>query len=482
MEPQIRLKKVGVNKFQLEKIPGMKVEAFIYLKPEMVDQIKQDLSLSQLAEAAMLPGVVSPVVGMPDIHQGFGLPIGGVMASEKIISAGAVGMDINCGVRMLATNLDYDPKLFTAEVLKTLVNKIQRAIPVGLGQKRKTLPPKINLEGVVLEGAEFLVKQGYGTQDDLQHIEENGKMAGARYETLSQRALKRSEKQIGTLGSGNHFIEIQRIDEVLDKATSQAWGLKLNQICLMIHCGSRALGHQTCVDYTNIFWKAKDKYNLEIPRRGLAAVPIDSEEGKNYFSAMAGSVNFAFANRHLIMSDLEKELAYFFKSKGMKIEFRLIYDIAHNIAKWETHEANSKHKTKNSKLLIHRKGATRALPAGHPQNPPKYKATGHPALVPGSMGTPSYVLVGLSKAKETWFSVNHGAGRAMSRKQAKKTISEAEFRETMGEVIYNLPFHKIADEAPNAYKNIEDVVDTLVEAGITKKVVKLVPLAVVKGD
>ncbi len=474
MEPKISLKKISLNKFQLEKIPGMKAEAIIYLKPKMVSQIQEDLSLNQLAEAAMLPGLISPVVAMPDIHQGFGLPIGGIMASQKIISAGAVGMDINCGVRLLATNLDYDPKLFSAEVLKILINKIQRAIPVGLGQKRKSLPPKINLEGAVLEGAEFLVKQGYGNQEDLESIEENGKMAGAKYQALSPKALKRSEKEIGTLGSGNHFIEIQKIDEVLDKEAAQAWGLRPNQICLMIHCGSRALGHQTCLDYTNLFWRVKDKYNLEIPRKGLAAVPIDSEEGKDYFSAMAGAVNYAFANRHLIMTELEKEFAYFFKTKGIKIEFKLIYDIAHNIAKWETHQ--------NKKLLIHRKGATRALPANHPQNPDKYIKTGHPAIVPGSMGTPSYILLGLSKAEETYFSVNHGSGRVMSRKQAKKTISEAEFRKTMGKVIFNLPFQKIADEAPSAYKNIEDVVDTLVEAKITKKVVKLKPLAVVKGD
>lgn len=470
----ISLKKIGINQFQLEKLPGMKVEAIVYVKPKMVNQISQDLSLSQLAEAAMLPGVISPVVGMPDIHQGFGLPIGGVMATNGLISAGAVGMDINCGVRLIATNLDYDPKLFSTEVLKTLINKIQRAIPVGLGQERKTLPPKITLEGVISNGAEFLVQQGYGNKEDLESIEENGKMTEARYEALTPKALKRSEKEIGTLGSGNHFIEVQKIEEILDKEIAQAWGLRPNQICLMIHCGSRALGHQTCIDYTNIFWKVKDKYHLEIPRKGLAAVPINSPEGKDYFSAMAGSVNFAFANRHLIMCELEKELAYFFKTKGIKIEFKLIYDIAHNIAKWEEHQGK--------KVLIHRKGATRALPANHPQNPEKYKTTGHPALVPGSMGTPSYVLQGLSKATETWFSVNHGAGRAMSRREAKKTISEAEFKKTMGEIVYNLPFHKIADEAPDAYKNIEDVVDTLVEAKITKKVVKLQPLAVVKGD
>lgn len=460
----------------------MKAEAIIYLKPEMVAQISQDLSLSQLAEAAMLPGVISPLVGMPDIHQGFGLPIGGVMATEGLISAGAVGMDINCGVRLIATNLEYEAKLFSPEALRTLLHIIERTIPVGLGQERKTLPPKVTLKGVITGGAEFLVQQGYGSEEDLESIEEKGKMSEARYEALTPRALKRSERQIGTLGSGNHFIEVQRIEEVLDQTTAQAWELRQNQICLMIHCGSRALGHQTCMDYTSIFWRAKEKYHLEIPRKGLAAVPIDSPEGKDYFGAMAGAVNYAFANRHLIMCELERVMIDFFRAKGMKIEFRLIYDIAHNIAKWEEHTLRTKNKEQTTKVLIHRKGATRALPAGHPQNPLKYQATGHPAIVPGSMGTSSYVLLGLPKAQETWFSVNHGSGRAMSRTEAKKTISEAEFKKTMGEVIYNLPFNKIADEAPSAYKNIEDVVDTLVEAGITKKVIKLQPLAVVKGD
>jgi len=478
----VSLKKIGINQFQLERLPGMKAEAMVYIKPEMVNQVSQDLSLSQLAEAAMLPGVISPVVGMPDIHQGFGLPIGGVMATNGLISAGAVGMDINCGVRLLSTNLEYEAKLFSSEALRTIIHIIERTIPIGLGQERKSLPSKVTLEGVVSGGAKFLVQQGYGSKEDLESIEENGRMDEARYEALSKIALKRSEKEIGTLGSGNHFIEIQKIDEVIDQTTAQAWGLRQNQICLMIHCGSRALGHQTCMDYTTLFWRAKEKYHLEIPRKGLAAVPIDSPEGKDYFGAMAGAVNYAFANRHLIMSELERVLTDFFKAKGIKVEFRLIYDLAHNIAKWETHRVMENGKWKMDKVLIHRKGATRALPAGHPQNPAKYQVTGHPAIVPGSMGTPSYILLGLPKAQETWFSVNHGSGRAMSRTMAKRTISEAEFKKTMGEVVYNLPFEKIADEAPSAYKNIEDVVDTLVEAGITKKVVKLKPLAVVKGD
>lgn len=476
MNEGVRLKKIGVNKYEIEKIPGMKVRAIVYVKPKMLEQIKGDLSLLQLAEAAMLPDVISPVIAMPDVHQGFGLPIGGVMATKGLISVGAVGMDINCGVRLIATNLEYNSKTFSSEALRTLIHKIEREIPIGLGGERRFLPPKISLREVILGGAEFIIKAGYGKAEDLQSIEEGGKLAEARYEALTPRALKRADRQVGTLGSGNHFIEIQRIEEVYDASASSTWGLKPNQICFMVHCGSRALGHQTCVDYTNIFWNARGKYNIEIPRKGLAALPIETPEGKNYFAAMAASVNFAFANRQLIMYELERILTELW---GKGVTFNLIYDVAHNIAKWESFD---KLRTGQEKILVHRKGATRALPTGHPQNPAKYKATGHPAIVPGSMGTPSYVLVGTPKASETYFSVNHGAGRLMSRKQAKKTISEAQFRQSMGSIIYNLPFQKIADEAPLAYKNIEDVVDTLVEAGLTRKIVKLIPLAVIKGD
>jgi len=466
----IKLKKIAKNKYQLEKIPGMKAEAIVYVKEKMLPYLQKDLSLEQLAEAAMLPKVISPVVGMPDIHEGFGLPIGGVMATEGLISAGAVGMDINCGVRLISTNLVYEEKKFPRELLRTIVHKIEREIPIGLGGERKNLPPKITLQKVILEGAEAIVKAGYGDKKDLESIEENGKMTEARLEALTLRALKRAEKEIGTLGSGNHFIEIQKIEEVYDQKIAQQWGLFQNQICFMVHCGSRALGHQTCTDYTEIFWNAREKYKIEVPRKGLAALPLETPEGQNYFSAMSASVNFAFANRQLLMYEIEKILAEFFPD----IKFNLVYDVAHNIAKWETHHGK--------KILVHRKGATRALPAGHPQNPKKYQKTGHPAIVPGSMGTPSYVLVGTEKAAETFFSVNHGAGRLMSRQEAFRTISKEKFEKSMGAVIYNLPYQKIADEAPLAYKNIEDVVETLVETGLTRKIIKLFPLAVIKGD
>jgi len=468
---EIKLKKIGVNKWQLERLPQMKADAVIFVKEEMLPQIRGDLSLSQLQEAAMLPKVISPVIGMPDIHQGFGLPIGGVMATEGLISVGAVGMDINCGVRLLASNLQFDSKLFSREVLQTLVHKIEREIPIGLGGKHRERLPGLTLAEIVTQGAEALVKKGYGEKDDLEGIEEGGKLEGASFEALTERARKRGEKQVGTLGSGNHFIEIQKIEEVFDSALAKAWGLSENQICVMIHCGSRGLGHQTCLDYTDKFWGLEQKYGIEVPRKGLAALPIETTEGADYFGAMAAAVNFAFANRQHIEHQIQEIFTRFFKGKA---KLKIIYDVAHNIAKWEKYEGK--------RILIHRKGATRALPAGHPKNPKRYLETGHPAIVPGSMGAPSFVLVGLPGAKETYFSVNHGAGRAMSRREAKRTIRKEEFERQMKDIVYNKPFHVISDEAPGAYKDISLVIETLVEAEIAKKVARLSPLAVIKGD
>lgn len=462
------LKKVGINKYQLEKTPTMKAEVVVYATKALLKNIHKDLSLSQLIEAASLPKVVSPIIGMPDIHEGFGLPIGGIMATEGLISAGAVGMDINCGVRLLTSNLTYNEKDFSKGRLHALINQIERLIPVGLGRKHKKMP-SLDLRKVTEQGVAYLAKLGFALKEDLERIEENGQMKGANFQSLKERAKNRALKQVGTLGSGNHFIEIQRIEKIFDDSIGLAWGLFENQICIMIHSGSRALGHQTCIDYTNLFWKLKDKYGVSAPRKGLAALPIESPEGKNYFEAMASCVNFAFCNRAM--------MSYFIRQvfkRTFNQQLKLLYDVAHNIAKWEIH--------KGKKLLVHRKGATRALPAHHPQNPKEYIKTGHPALVPGSMGTPSYIMVGLEKNKDTFYSINHGAGRLMSRREAKRKIKEKEFIELMKNIVYNRPFRAIADESPQAYKNITEVIDTLVEAGMTKKVAKLVPLAVIKGD
>lgn len=469
---EIKLKNIGTNRWQIERLPGMKADAVIYAKKELLEKVKEDRSLEQLVQSASLPNVISPVIAMPDVHEGFGLPIGGVMATDGIVSSGAVGMDINCGVRLLYSQIKYDPKVFSPELLRLLMNKIQREIPVGLGQRRRETIPNLPFREVIFHGAQALIKKGYGEREDAESIEEYGRLSGADIKNLSERAIRRAEKQLGTLGSGNHFIEIQVLEEVFDKDLAKKWGLFENQICVMIHTGSRALGHQTCIDYTNRFFKEEAKYGIKAPIYNLASLPVDSPTGLAYLSAMAGCVNFAFANRQLIAHYVRDVFKRVFKTPNFKLQ--TLYDVAHNIAKWEKH--------KGKEVLVHRKGATRALPAKHDQNPKHYLATGHPAIVPGSMGTSSYVMVGLPDAKQTYFSINHGAGRTMSRGEAKRTIQKEEFEKKMGEILYNKPFHVIADEAPQAYKDIDLVIETLVEAGLSRKVCRLRPLAVIKGD
>ncbi|MGB9911258.1 MAG: RtcB family protein [Microgenomates group bacterium] len=467
---EIKLKKVGIHCWEIPQQKGMKVKAVIYAKKELLSQIYRDQSLNQLIDAASLPKVISPVIAMPDVHEGFGLPIGGVMATDGLVSAGAVGMDINCGVRLLFSQLIYDPQVFSPAFLNLLIKKIEKKVPLGLGGKHRS-PLTISFKEVVEKGVKALLKDKIANEDDLQAIEENGCLEGALLENLSPQAIKRAEKELGTLGSGNHFIEIQRITQIYDENLAKKWGLFENQICVMVHTGSRALGHQTCIDYTNKFFKEQKNYGITSPNKNFSSLPADSPLGKAYLSAMAGCVNFAFANRQLITFFIRQVFQEVFLKPEAKLS--LLYDVAHNIAKWEIHQGK--------RVLVHRKGATRALPTNHPQNPPKYLSTGHPAIVPGSMGTSSYIMVGLPPAEKTFYSINHGAGRVMSRTEAINTIKKQDFEEKMGKIVYNLPFFKIADEAPQAYKDIDLVVETLVEAGLTKKVAQLKPLAVIKG-
>ncbi|MGB9706559.1 MAG: RtcB family protein [Microgenomates group bacterium] len=469
---EIKLKKIGVNCWQVQTQPEMRAEAIIYAKKELLDQIYRDQSLLQLIQSASLPKVISPVVAMPDVHEGFGLPIGGVMATDGLVSSGAVGMDINCGVRLLTSKLKYDPKNFSPEILRLLIHKIEREVPIGLGGKHRQQLGKISFAQIITQGARALVKNGFATPADIESIEENGCLSGADLRYLSPRAIKRAEKELGTLGSGNHFIEIQVLKKIFDPDLAKKWGLFEGQICVMIHTGSRALGHQTCLDYTQRFFQEEHKYGIKAPVRNLASLPADSPTGAAYLSAMAGCVNFAFANRQLITHFVRQAFSEILTTHNSQLT--LLYDVAHNIAKWEEHQGK--------KVLVHRKGATRALPAGHPLLPEKFKETGQPAIVPGSMGTASYVMVGLPSAVQTFYSINHGAGRTMSRGEAIRTIKKEDFEQKMGTIIYNMPFHKIVDEAPQAYKDIDLVVETLVEAGLTKKVCRLEPLAVIKGD
>ncbi|NNG67102.1 RtcB family protein [Caldanaerobacter subterraneus] len=452
----------------------MRVDAVVYVNDSLKDLLRDDQSLRQLVNAASLPGVVEPVIGMPDIHEGFGLPIGGVMAIEEkgVISAGAVGYDINCGVRLIRSDLEAD--YFTKDILYKLIERIEHYVPTGIGKKgRHKGITRVIFDDVVHNGVEAVIKAGFGKKSDLEYIEEGGKLEGADISAVSEEAQERGEEQLGTLGGGNHFIEIQKVEEILEENLAEKFGLFKGQLAVMIHTGSRGFGHQIATDYTKILWEAAKRYGVEVPEKGLAAAPIKSKEGQNYYKAMAAAVNFAFSNRQIIMFDVIRAFEDVLKKSEEEMGFKLVYDVAHNIAKWEVHGGK--------RMLVHRKGATRALAAGHPQNPPSYRDTGHPALIPGSMGTGSYVVVGTEKAAETFYSVNHGAGRRLSRNQAKK-ISKEEFERSMGDVVYNVRSYKdIVDESPLAYKDVETVVSVLEERGITIPVAKLIPLAVVKG-
>ncbi|ERM91290.1 hypothetical protein O163_11155 [Caldanaerobacter subterraneus subsp. yonseiensis KB-1] len=468
------LVKDGINKWRIPKFGKMRVDAVVYVNDSLKELLRDDQSLRQLVNAASLPGVVEPVIGMPDIHEGFGLPIGGVMAIEEkgVISAGAVGYDINCGVRLVRSDLEAD--YFTKDILYKLIERIEHYVPTGIGKKGKHKGiTRVIFDDVVHNGVEAVIKAGFGKKSDLEYIEEGGKLEGADISAVSEEAQERGEEQLGTLGGGNHFIEIQKVEEILEENLAEKFGLFKGQLAVMIHTGSRGFGHQIATDYTKILWEAAKKYGIEVPEKGLAAAPIKSKEGQNYYKAMAAAVNFAFSNRQIIMFDVIRAFEDVLKKSEESMGFKLVYDVAHNIAKWEVHGGK--------RVLVHRKGATRALPAGHPQNPPSYNDTGHPALIPGSMGTGSYVVVGTEKAAETFYSVNHGAGRRLSRNQAKK-ISKEEFERSMGDVVYNVRSYKdIVDESPLAYKDVEAVVSVLEERGITIPVAKLIPLAVVKG-
>jgi tRNA-splicing ligase RtcB len=465
----------GKNRYRLPRKEKMRVDAVVYINEILKPLLQNDKSLKQLADAAVLPGVINPVVGMPDIHEGFGLPIGGVMvmAEDGVVSAGAVGMDINCGVRLVRTDLLV--REIGVSRLRELMWAVEENVPTGVGRKSKhrDLSRRV-FERVVHTGVRSIVEEGLGRQQDLEYIEEEGCLPGADLDAVSPEARRRGAVQLGTLGGGNHFIEFQEVAEILDAALSDRMGLVPGQLVVMIHTGSRGFGHQICTDFSRSLLPVAKKHGIELPNKGLACAPVSSPEGRRYFQAMACAVNFAFANRQVIAHDVRRAFGKVFGRDPEKLGMRVIYDVAHNIAKWERHGGR--------RVLVHRKGATRALPPGHEDNPVPYRETGHPALIPGSMGTSSYVLVGTSRTAETFFSVNHGAGRVLSRTAASRTITREQFEGSMGAVLYNTRnFKDLVDEAPPAYKDIDQVVETLAEIGLTRKVVRLRPLAVIKG-
>lgn len=478
------LVKIGEYLYEIPKDfrQDMRVPARIYSSENLLEAILTDESLIQTINVATLPGIQKYSLAMPDIHQGYGFPIGGVAATDLktgVISPGGIGYDINCGVRVLRSGISFSQ---IQPHLEELANQLHRTIPSGVGRGGKIIAKGKELDNYLQLGAAYAVKKGYGRPEDLTSIEESGTFKQAAPQEVTEKAKKRGEDQIGTLGSGNHFLEVQRIEQIFDFETAKALGLEKDNITVMIHTGSRGLGHQTCADYLRIFYKKLPEYGFRLPDRELIYVPFNSKEGQRYFSAMAAAANFAWANRQVLMHLVREVFREVLKPKGVKYDLNLIYDVAHNIAKIEEHEIEGK----KVKLIVHRKGATRAFPAGHPEVPEKYRSIGQPVLIPGDMGTASYILIGTQKAMtDTFGSVCHGAGRVMSRMRAKKMIRGDQLKAELqkkGIFIRSDSFAGLAEEAPRAYKNIDEVVKVVAGAGLARKVARLVPVAVIKGS
>ncbi len=475
-------RKITDYKWELPKgyKPGMRVPAIFYINRKLMQILERD-AVEQAANVATMPGIQVASLVMPDVHVGYGFPIGGVAAfdaEEGVVSPGGVGFDINCGVRLIRTNLTVDevrPKI------RELIDELFVAVPSGVGSEGRLRVKDHELDEVLVEGARWAVENGYGYEKDLEHCEENGAMEGAKPEVVSRKARERGRPQLGTLGSGNHFLEVQYVDKIFDEKAAKAMGLQEGQVTVMVHCGSRGLGHQVCSDFLVVLDRAVRKYGIKLPDRQLACAPIKSKEGQDYFGGMAASANYAWCNRQIITHWVRETFQKVFRMSEEDLGMELVYDVAHNIAKFEVHKVDGKKK----KVCVHRKGATRAFGPGHPDVPKDYRDIGQPVLIPGSMGTPSYVLIGTEKAmEETFGSTCHGSGRVMSRAAAKRRLRGNVVKQNLERRgIYVRATHGalLAEEAPEAYKSSDDVVDVVHRAGISKLVARLLPLGVAKG-
>jgi tRNA-splicing ligase RtcB len=479
----VSVRKITEYLFEIGRTGAMRVPARIYACERLMQDILKDKSLEQAANVATLPGIVGYSLAMPDIHWGYGFPIGGVAATDPqeggVISPGGVGYDINCGVRLVRTNLavhDIRPRL------RELTQALFDAVPTGVGAKGGI--KKISAADqrkLLVEGSRWAVKKGFGDEGDVRHTEQNGCIPGADPDKVSDRAMERGLSQVGTLGSGNHFLEVGMVDEVFDVEAARAFGIEEGAVTVLIHCGSRGLGYQICDDYLTVMRRALQKYRIELPDRQLACAPAESPEGRDYAAAMAAAANYAWANRQVIMHlarhAFEKALGLSPHDLGM----RLVYDVCHNIAKYERHVVDG---TKRM-LWVHRKGATRAFPPEHPELPAEYRHIGQPVLIPGDMGRESYVCVGAEGAMEQTFgSTCHGAGRMMSRSQAKKAgrgRSIARELEEKNIIVMAHGMGTLAEEMSEAYKDVSRVVNVMHEAGISLRVARLKPLCVIKG-
>ena len=461
---------------------GMSVPGRIFASESMLDHIWEEHAFEQVANVAFLPGIVHYSLAMPDIHWGYGFPIGGVAATrvkDGVVSPGGVGFDINCGVRLVRTNLTEEE---VRAKIEPLVNALFHDIPSGLGSEGKIKASRKELDEVMVEGSRWAVERGYGLPEDIIATEESGCIKGARADKVSDKAKKRGLPQLGTLGSGNHFLEVAVVDELYDRDAAKVMGIEdLGQIMLLIHTGSRGFGHQICSDYVAILGQAVKKYGINLPDRQLACAPIESPEGRDYLAAMAGAANYAWTNRQFILHWARESFAKVFDKSQAELGMRQIYDVCHNIAKLENYKINGK----PEKLCVHRKGATRAFPAGHPDVPDAYRAIGQPVLIPGDMGTNSYVALGTEAAMaETFGSTCHGAGRMMSRGAAKRSLKGVDVARSLaarGITVKAGSMASLAEEAPQAYKDVSEVVEITHQAGISRKVVKTKPIGVIKG-
>ena len=477
----VHVERTGAHTYVIPPEGAMRVPGYVYAHESLFEQAGHEEALQQVANVAALPGIVRASLAMPDIHWGYGFPIGGVAAmraDEGVVSPGGVGFDINCGVRLAITGLDDKEVRPRAE---ELVHELMRRIPQGLNDRGTLKLQPRELTQLVERGVPWLLEHGLATERDVAHTEQNGAMPGASAEPVTQKAIERGRTQVGSLGAGNHFIELQVVDKVLDAAVAGAWGVRAGQIAVMIHSGSRGFGHQTCTDHLQRMAAAARRYGIELPDRQLACAPASSPEGQDYLAAMAAAANFAFANRQAMMHDVRLGFEQVFRRPWERLGVELLYDVAHNIAKLETHEVDGV----PTQLWVHRKGATRAFGPGHPDLPPVFRKTGQPVIVPGDMGSESWLLVGTETAmRESFGSAAHGAGRRLSRGAAKRVMSGADVRrelEAKGIVVRSQSTSLLAEEAPYAYKDVREIVDVIEAVGLARKVARLRPLGVLKG-
>jgi len=476
-------RKIGENQYQIDADSnlGMKVPVRIYADEPLMQKMLSDRTIMQARNVASIPGIVSHSVVLPDGHEGYGFPVGGVAAmdaEEGMISPGGVGYDINCGVRLLRSNLTEQT---VRSKIKELVTDLFSSIPSGVGSKGAVRLTPSELDEVLVSGVNWAIDHGYGTSDDSDVCEENGQIQNADPNKVSDKARKRGAPQLGSLGSGNHFLEVQKVAEIHDEEAAKRMGIEKGTITILIHCGSRGFGHQVCSDYLRVAEQAMEKYNIHLPDRELACVPNNSEEGDSYRKAMFSALNFAWSNRQMLTHWTRNSFQRVFNQSESDLDMKLVYDVAHNIAKVEKHKVDGKDRN----LVVHRKGATRAFPANRNEIPLRYRDLGQPVLVPGSMGTASWILLGQPNSMNLSFgSTAHGAGRTMSRSKARRNYTEKDVKKSLndkGIFIKALTRDGVVEETPQAYKDVDAVVNVSHNLGIATKVAKLIPIGVIKG-